>query len=819
MERVRQAMRRGAIMVMAAGAVLDSSPAWSAAPAAVPAAAGFQAAVPVWPDGREKERNLQVGFRAVIGRPATPSVLLRLTGSTVYRIWVNGEFAGYGPARGPHGHFRVDEWEIGPRLRAGRNVVAVEVAGYNVNSYYTLDQPSFLQAEIVSGGRVLAATGPAGENRFEAKILSERVQKVQRYSFQRPFVEAYRLRPGFDAWRRDPEAALEPVALAEAPSGRLLARGIPYPCFRVRQPVRQIREGTLRINRERTEFWADRSLVNIGPALGGYPRQELELAVSDELQRAETASSTESVRPYDPDAPLPLPEHSFRIFDLGRNLTGFPALTVECTTATRLALTYDEILSGDDVNFLRLGSVQGVLWDLEPGTWRLECFEPVTMRFMKVAALSGGATVRGLALREYANDDVWEASFACSDERLNRLFDAGRETFRQNSVDLFMDCPSRERAGWLCDSFFTARAARDLCSSPTIEANFLENYLRPERFEHLPEGMLPMCYPADHNDRVFIPNWALWFVVQLEEYLARTGDRAMVDALEPRVMALFDYFRPFRNEDGLLEKLKGWVFVEWSDANKFLQDVNYPSNMLYAGALDAAGRLYGRPDLREEAERVREVIRRQSFDGEFFVDNAVRRDGRLEVTRNRTEVCQYYAFFFGVAKEDTHAKLWSTLLESFGPKRRESGAFPEIRPANAFIGNVMRTELLSRAGLREQLRQDIIGYYLFMAERTGTLWEFDSPGASCNHGFASHVVHLLYRDMLGLSRIDPAGRVIEVRFPDAGLEWCEGRTATPNGPVSLHWRRDGQEIRYRCSVPAGYELRVEGPEGVRLVAE
>ena len=51
------------------------------------------------------------------------------------------------------------------------------------------------------------------------------------------------------------------------------------------------------------------------------------------------------------------------------------------------------------------------------------------------------------------------------------------------------------------------------------------------RFEFLPEGMLPMCYPADHNDGVFIPNWALWFVVQLEEYAQRNGDRDMVDAV------------------------------------------------------------------------------------------------------------------------------------------------------------------------------------------------------------------------------------------------------------------------------------------------
>ena len=67
-------------------------------------------------------------------------------------------------------------------------------------------------------------------------------------------------------------------------------------------------------------------------------------------------------------------------------------------------------------------------------------------------------------------------------------------------------------------------------------------------------------------------------------------------------MRLFDYFQPFENRDGLLEKLEGWVFVEWSAANRFVQDVNYPSNMLYAGTLSAAGRLDDKPDLVAKAE-------------------------------------------------------------------------------------------------------------------------------------------------------------------------------------------------------------------------
>ena len=130
---------------------------------------------------------------------------MRATGATLYRVLLNGHFLGHGPARGPTVSSAWTSGTLRDKLQPGVNVVAFEVAGYNVNSYYLLDQPSFLQAEVVADGKVLASTGGTGAP-FIATILKERVQKVQRYSFQRPFSEVYRLAPGFDRWRGDPAA-------------------------------------------------------------------------------------------------------------------------------------------------------------------------------------------------------------------------------------------------------------------------------------------------------------------------------------------------------------------------------------------------------------------------------------------------------------------------------------------------------------------------------------------------------------------------------------------------------------------------------------
>ncbi len=91
-------------------------------------------------------------------------------------------------------------------------------------------------------------------------------------------------------------------------------------------------------------------------------------------------------------------------------------------------------------------------------------------------------------------------------------------------------------------------------------------------------------------------------LVQLEQYLLRSGDRGVVEALRPRVLNLLDYFRPFQNEDDPLEELKGWVFIEWSKSNDYVQDVSYAANMLYAAALGAVGSMFSLPRYSEQAE-------------------------------------------------------------------------------------------------------------------------------------------------------------------------------------------------------------------------
>ena len=128
--------RRRDFIKTAGAALLAGSPLASGAEKPLPSGERFYSAKPLWPRGRTREKNLLVGFRCEFALPPTVDrILLRCACSSLYRAYLNGRFCAHGPARGPHGWFRIDEWDLSSLTASGLNILAIEVAGYNVNSY------------------------------------------------------------------------------------------------------------------------------------------------------------------------------------------------------------------------------------------------------------------------------------------------------------------------------------------------------------------------------------------------------------------------------------------------------------------------------------------------------------------------------------------------------------------------------------------------------------------------------------------------------------------------------------------------------------
>lgn len=702
----------------------------------------FRKAVPVWEKGMENEMNHSLLFRGTFtGREP---VTLSIAAHTRIQIFVNGRFFAAGPARAAHGFYRVSEYELSQGLNDGTNLIAVLAAGYNSNSYYLLDEPSFLCAEVSRAGKILLATG--SDAPFTAIRYTAREKKVQRFSFQRPFTESWRLTAEQDRFFTDPQYDKGEKAdlNAKTDEKKMIGRGVPY----CRYDTIAAKAVIARYKREPAQtpkVFDDRSLLNIGKLLKGYKKEELTTCLTEECYRSTDRLTDEGVSPAEN---VMLPAGTSALFDMGKNTTGYISLRVRAEKDAVLYAVFNEILDDKNAGLDpgRMGCASVVKWQLAGGkTYDLLSFEPYTYRFLELIAEGSGFTVENVSqYRETYPEDKLVNLKKMPDGELQRIYDAAAETFVQNATDIFMDCPSRERAGWLCDSFFTARVEKELTGKSLVERCFLENFILPDSFPGVPDGMLPMCYPSDHPDGCYIPNWAMWYVIELAEYFDRTGDSELVLAAKQRVLKLIKFFEKYENADGLLEKLDSWIFVEWSAANSYVLDINYPTNMLYALCLESAAKLYGEEAFLEKAAARRKTINEKAFDGKFYHDRSVLNDdGQAVLTDDITETCQYYAFFTRTATKESRPELLECLIRDFGPDRLKTGKYHDIAVSNAFIGNYLRLQILFSERLYDRVEKEIRDFFLPMADKTGTLWENMSDHASCDHGFASYVAVLL----------------------------------------------------------------------------
>lgn len=647
---------------------------------------------------------------------------LHICAADVYRVSVNGVFVASGPARTAKGYARMDRIPLEGHGRKCGNQIIVSVSGHGCRSLSTVLQPMFLWAEVVRNGEILAATG----RDFDCYLSGIRNPKTARYSVQRHFVEEWDLRCSL--FERS-----VPVAVIENPP-RVIERVAPYPVYT---------DVPLSCASSMGHFEADpdatvhKNFYSFQPSerWGRYPEDEVRHSyewVQGQKQLREAGETA---------LPLGVCEGHYAIFEMSRTETGFLHLFGTAEEGTEVVLAFSEDASPDRFAFTDM-HVHNVIDLTLGGRFDFLSFEPYTLKYAAVFVKKGDLWLDGFGVRSFAgNTSDVRVPEAITDPVLRGIYEAGIRTFAHNAVDLYTDCPSRERAGWLCDSYFTAKTEYCLHGSTAVEDAFLENYRLYENAGEYPEGVLPMCYPSDaQDDGKFIPQWTMWYILEVGDYVSNRGHGADREKFRKTVYELLAFYARYENSDGLLESLPSWNFVEWSRANGWTQDVSYPTNFLYAEVLRCAERLFGDRAAGEKAERVARETVRQSFDGRLFLDHAVREDGKLRRLSDCSEAGQYYAILFGgidMTAPD-YAELRRLVLEVFGSDRKI--LLDEIAPINAFIGAYLRLEALLKMGENRAVLDSLAGFFGGMAEETGTLWEYREHHGSRDHGFASYAL-------------------------------------------------------------------------------
>jgi alpha-L-rhamnosidase len=684
----------------------------------------FKKAYPIFAANKEYEMNTHLTLRADLA--SLKNAKLRIAVSSFYQLFVNDRFVAFGPCRAAGGYARVDEFLLDDYHNEDGNTVRIEAVGYACRSLSTVYGPSFVCAEILCGDDVAVATG----TNFDCYLSAYYEQKTERYSGQRHFTEIYDARedaPFSDAYR------VKTIAV-NAP--QWLERKAPYSAYREVDARIAATVGVFKFD-ETLPYMKTRASFTIDERWGHYEEEEILHKPYRWIQR----QKQEPCR-YDEALPLTLCENEYAIFDLGQIESGLLRFAADVAEEADVVVGYTELCAPDHFEFTNINCQNVLEYFLPKGKNEMMSFEPYTARLAIVFVKKGTVTLERFGMVTVECDMGGLRPVDTDDASLRAIYDAAVRTFAQNASDIYMDCPSRERAGWLCDSYFEGIAEYFFLGKSDVETAFLENYRLYENDGGIPAGALPMCYPSDlQNGGRFIPQWNMWYVLEVRDYILKRGHAEEKEAFRASVMGVLDFLSRHENEDGLLEDLPSWNFVEWSKANDWTQNVNYPTNFLYVGVLLAAYDLYGGEALRKKALAVREKTKENAFNGEVFIDHAVRDEsGALKNTKNFSEAGQYYAMLFGdISLEKEEYQALKHHIENGFSDFSEDAADYGFVPVNAFIGRYLRMQTLLMLEKYELLIENIRFYFSDMAKTTGTLWEYKDGKGSKTHGFASFV--------------------------------------------------------------------------------
>lgn len=693
----------------------------------------------VWAEGQKNQMNRAFAFVLDLGKKQMGEICL--SAASCYKVIADGKLMGFGPNRTAHGYARAAVYPFNAQY------ITVEVQSHFVPNFcWVKREPFFACVLKTESGKEYFAED------FNCFALSDRVQKVRRYSFQRGFCETYINEKDRTAlYFCKPQNAFPRVKTEKAELPHLLPSETLNPALSEIFAEKVIDSGYCKTSPE-IAVYVDRTETLIGTVIEGFKRGEWQDFSTDEISRITYLSGAKSG------------DYAYETLDFSRIVTGIVEVEIIAGNAGEVFFAFDEILSDEKLKTIKpfRGDTANVFkWTVKKaGVYHLSAFEPYAFRYANVITSAG--VKANVKVRAYENPEAGKMLFECDDKKIERIMEAARHTFAHNAVDLLTDCPSRERAGWLSDSFFSSVAERVFTGDNKVERAFLQNYILADKSGH-PKGMIPRCYPADYYEEDgFIPNWSLWYILEIYKYFTQYGYDETVEKSRANVEGILNYFVDFENEFGVLEDLKGWIFVEWSAANNsdHINGINVPSNACYYASLLAAAKVYGIKGLKEKAEKVKDYLLKNAYVDGFFVDNLIRNEkGDIIPTENYTETCQYYMFFFKCADKHTHKELFDKMLNEYGKSDSSvSGGNPvkkQLTPSNMIYGVYMRLELLMREQKRVELLNECVRYFYDMTQKTGTLWENNTASASCDHGFASYVSRFIIYALFGFDVLYP----------------------------------------------------------------
>jgi hypothetical protein len=685
-------------------------------------------------------------FRKSFELTARPArFLVHVSGDNRYQLFVNGQRAAWGPARGDLFHWRYETVDLAGFLAAGRNVLAAVVWNFGEDApeaQITLETGFLLQGDGPAEG--VADTGPSwkcARNRaYRPVVITSGA--VRGYWAAGPGDRVNAAdhpwgweSPAFDDSAWSPAAVVAPAAGREARDVHsrwmLVPRTIPMMEERAEKSL-TVRRGSLtNAAHSKTTVLFDQSYLTTA-----YPR----LTVSGGKGAVVRMRYAESLFNTSPR------EKGNRNEIEGKEFIG----------------NYDEfVLDGGPRRVFR------PLW------WR-------TYRYLQLEIETRGepVTVDEITATATGFPFMRTAKFQAGVAELNRILDVGWRTARLCAHETYMDCPYYEQLQYVGDT----RIQCLVSLFQTGDARLMRNAIDLLNDSRHSDGCTMSRYPTRLEQ--YIPGFALWWVGMLHDYHWYVPDAAFVRRMLPGVRAVLSFFEGYQKENGSLGSLPWWRYFDWvpqwpngdapqdADGGAALFDLQLLMALGWAAALEKAAGLPELAQVYSDRERLlRATIRALYWDAgrELFAD-----------TPSKQQFSQHTNTLAVLADVITGQEARALMLRTL--------TAPGLAQGELYFKFYIH-QALAKVGEGDRYLEQLDDWRAMLASGLTTFAEVvDRPGhpsrSDCHAWSASPNIELM-RTVLGVDSAAPGFSRVVVRPHLGQLKFVEGAVPHPNGMIEV----------------------------------
>ena len=764
----------------------------------------------IWPLQYHLTHNAYACFRKDFELTTLPAQApLHITADQQYMLYVNGQFAGRGPARGYQSHWPFDTIDIAPLLVRGHNWISVIAynPGVGTFQYHYQNRAGFLCAGQWGDFQLLS------NESWCVRMSQAHRRHTAKLSMQLCFAEQFDARLDDHQWIYN---TTPPAKEWSEPYVKYVFGSMPWHDVEPR--------GLPNLTGNLVDYQSVCATATGNNSDGWQTWENLKESWLPERKNT-TWTKTNSSTHRDPTS-LIIPaagEGNFHaiVLDLGRvNIGTFVIQAQHALGGEVLDLFACEWLDDDGgphVHAPHLACWVALMsrFTLRAGTTHLESMQMIGHRYLTLIVRDSTSPIHlNIKLRESVYPLDIAGKFACGDETLNDIHRLCVNTQRICALDSYVDTPWREQAQWWGDSRVQAWNTFHL----TPDTRLLERGIKQISEQRTPNGLTYGHAPTIAHECI-LPDFSLIWCLTLFDHYWQTGDANLFSQQWPGVLSILHYFDTEGcGKDGLVQNdPRYWLFLDWTNINH--EGTPTLVNLWYYHTLDKLAELaqitnnhQALSELTTRRDRLKNKIIERLFDHEanLFHDGYLADGSRVNHYTIHNQTLAILSGLLPHAHENMVQKILLPYLSNDMPADRCPSAYWVT-----YVYSVMRA-----LGYDEIVIAHIKRYWSLMipfgctetfAINPTTHRPNDNDGGSMSHAWSAHPIFHLMGSLGGITQTAPAWKRINYRPTFAFSDHCQTIIPTPSGLIHSNWKREKNSVTVTLELPHGIEATISLP--------